>query len=243
MDSADSLLDDDVFSLAFEFREDTREKPLDFSSPGVPYSPQSLPSPHPPPAQQFLQPPPTPRMRPIPLPSVLSAPFPPTAPMIGNDFYPIDLSSDLDLEALARAIPNYVIHPRTTIHILPTSRDRSLMQFNSGNRQRSAISIICRLHALLRAPLSLQVYQSELAPDVQQAVFRYFIASSGPHGRRLWQRFLNGHHHPQGPTGAVLLQGHFNLWGFSQDYHLRWVIDVDVQRLPLLQAVHGSYSY
>jgi hypothetical protein len=95
----------------------------------------------------------------------------------------------------------------------------------------------------MRAPLSLQVYRSQLSPDVQQAVYSYFISRSGPDGRRLWRNFLNGHHHPQGPMGDVLLQGHVLLWGVRQDGHGQWVVDVDVPRPPVRHTPHVTNSY
>ncbi|KAJ6583630.1 hypothetical protein DFH09DRAFT_1436176, partial [Mycena vulgaris] len=208
----------------------------DASSSWVPYSPQpTVPTT----APHLLQPPRAPRMCTVPLPRPVArippAPFTPGA-MTGQDLFPIDLGSDLDLELLSRTIPNYRIPPEMTIHILPTSRDRSLVQLNSGNRPTTVISVIRRLQSLIRAPLSLRVYHSELSPEVQQSVFEYFLSCSGPDGRRLWRDFLDGYHHPLGPTGAALLQGHFHLWGISQDYLSRWVVDVDVQRLPMVRT-------
>ncbi|KAJ6583602.1 hypothetical protein DFH09DRAFT_1360172 [Mycena vulgaris] len=192
---------------------------VDASSSWVPYSPQpTVPTT----APHLLQPPRAPRVRTVQLPRPVAriplAPFTPGA-MTGQDLFPIDLGSDLDLELLSRAMPNYRIPSGMTIHILPTPEI-----------------------SLIRAPLSLRVYHSELSPEVQQSVFEYFLSCSGPDGRRLWRDFLDGHHHPLGPTGAALLQGHFHLWGFSQDYLSRWVVDVDVQRLPLVRDVFTTSS-
>jgi hypothetical protein len=129
------------------------------------------------------------------------------------------------------------------MHVLPTARDRSLIQLPSGDVPTTSIAVIRRLHAVMRAPLSLQVYRSQLSPDVQQAVYSYFISRSGPDGRRLWRNFLNGHHHPQGPMGDVLLQGHVLLWGVRQDGHGQWVVDVDVPRPPVRHTPHVTNSY
>ncbi|KAJ7249757.1 hypothetical protein B0H12DRAFT_1324398 [Mycena haematopus] len=134
---------------------------------------------------------------------------------------PIDLQINLDLEQLAQAVGNYIISPNSTIDVVPTARDRTLIRITLGDEPTTASSFIRRLWSVMRAPLSLQYYQWELSPDVQDAVFRYFLSRSGPHGRRLWQDFLNGHHHPQGPAGAVLLQGHFFLWGIWKDENSR----------------------
>ncbi|KAJ6611968.1 hypothetical protein B0H10DRAFT_2192666 [Mycena sp. CBHHK59/15] len=96
----------------------------------------------------------------------------------------------------------------------------------------TAVSIIHRLHALIRAPLSLQLYRSELPPDVKQAVYNYFLLQSGPNGSRIWEAFLREYTQPEGPTGAVLLQGHLHVWGLLQDHHSRWILSVDVPHTP-----------
>ncbi|KAJ7443112.1 hypothetical protein FB451DRAFT_1568729 [Mycena latifolia] len=201
-----------------------------WASPGlpswVPYSPQGALSPLSAPALHLLQPPPAPRLRTVPLPRTSTARTSLPAVVTARDLFPIDLSRDLDLRLLARAITNYRIPPRTAIDVLPTSRDRALIQLDSGRRPTTAVAVVRSLHSLMRAPLSLEVYESDLAPEVQRSVCEYFLAHSGPDGRRLWRDFLDGYDHPRGPMGAVLLQGHFNLWGFSQDNHLRWVMNV-----------------
>jgi hypothetical protein len=153
--------------------------------------------------------------------------------ILSRERFPIDLSRDLDLEQLAECLPgpNCSIPPGTTIHILPTRGDHELYQFRTGDRPTTAHSVIRYLHSFIRAPLSLQLYSSELSPDVRRAVRRYFLASNGPDGRRLWRAFLDGHRHSRGPTGATLLQNHCHVWRFSQDRLSRWVVDVDVPRL------------
>ncbi|KAJ6538136.1 hypothetical protein B0H19DRAFT_1382679 [Mycena capillaripes] len=209
---------------------------------GGPNSPQSTVSSLTASALHLLQPPPAPRMRSVPLPNVRGAHVVPRA-VTTRESFPIDLTSDLDLEHLTRALGNHNISPYSTIHVLPTSRDRSLLQITSGDMPTTPISVIRRLRSVTRAPLSLQVYRSELPPDTQQAVCSYFLSRSGSNGRRLWQDFLNGHRHPRGPTGEDLLQGHVFLWGFWQDGHRQWIVDVDVPRLPVTHASQVNYSY
>ncbi|KAF7341501.1 hypothetical protein MVEN_01887600 [Mycena venus] len=207
-----------------------------------PFSPQSREASFPASSLYSLQPPSAPRMRNVPLPSVWAGHIATPPQVLAWEPFPIDLRSDLDLEHLTRAIGNHRISPQSTICIFPTARDRTLFEITSGDTPTTSISIIRRLCAILRAPLSLRVYQLELSPDAQQAVCSYFLSRSGPNGRRLWQDFLNGHHHPQGPTGEVLLQGHVLLWGFKKDGQHRWIVDVDVQR-RLPPITHVNYSY
>ncbi|KAJ6458333.1 hypothetical protein C8R47DRAFT_1163365 [Mycena vitilis] len=190
-------------------------------------------------APHLLQPPPAPRIPTIPLPHVWGAQI---VPMLNREPFPIDLLGDLDLELLTRAIGNDRILHHSTIRVL--AADRCLLQIISGDAPTSTISFIRRLRRLIRAPLSLNVYRSELPPETQQAVRSYFLSRSGYNGPRLWLDFLNGHRHPQGPTGEVLLQGHRFLWGFRQDGH-DWVVDVDLQRRRVVHPhpppVHYSY--
>ncbi|KAJ7663229.1 hypothetical protein DFH06DRAFT_1189684 [Mycena polygramma] len=208
------------------------------SSPPGPYSAPSPASYLPSPALHLLQPPPAPRIPTIPLPNVWGGPIvlvPNRAPL------PIDLLGDLDLELLTRAIGHHRILQHSTIRVL--AGDRCLLQIISGDAPTTSISFIRRLRRHMRAPLSLHVYRSELPPETQQAVRSYFLSHSGSNGRRLWQGFLNGHRHPRGPTGEVLLQGHLFLWGFRPDGHDCWVVDVDA---PQRRAIHPPplhYSY
>ncbi|KAF7341492.1 hypothetical protein MVEN_01886600 [Mycena venus] len=188
------------------------------------------------------KPPSAPRMPSVPLPSAWAGHIATPPQVLTWEPFPIDLRNDLDLEQLTRAIGNHRISPHSTIRVLPTARDRALFQITSGDTSTTSISIICRLCAMLRAQLSLPFYQSELSPDVQQAACSYFLSRSGSNGRRLWEDFLNGHHHPQGPKGEVLFQGHILLWGFRQEGQHRWIVDVDVQR-RLPPKTHVNYSY
>lgn len=189
-----------------------------------------------------MKPPPAPRMRNVPLPNVWPDLVAGQRAAPSRDAFSIDLGSDLDLEHLTRALGNHRISPHSTIHVLPTTRDRALLQITSGDMPTTSISFIRRLWSLIRASLSLQVYQSELSPEGQQAVCSYFLSRSGPNGTRLWQDFINGHHHPQGPKGEVLLQGHLLLWGFRRDGRCRWIVDVDVQR-RIPNIPHANYNY
>ncbi|KAJ7663237.1 hypothetical protein DFH06DRAFT_1189741 [Mycena polygramma] len=185
-----------------------------------------------------LQPPPAPRIPTIPLPNVWGGQI---VLVPHREPFPIDLLGNLDLELLTRAIGNHYIQPHSTIRVL--APDRCLLHIISGDAPTTPISFIRRLRRLMRAPLSLHVYRSELPPETQQAVRSYFLSHSGSNGRRLWQDFLNGHRHPQGPTGEVLLQGHFFLWGFRQDGHDCWVVHVEA---PQHRAIHPPplhYSY
>ncbi|KAJ7875007.1 hypothetical protein B0H14DRAFT_3130894 [Mycena olivaceomarginata] len=153
---------------------------------------------------------------------------PPVVPYYQEPF-PIDLRSDLDLEHLTRVLGNYSIPPGSTIHIMPTARDRNLLQLASGDIPATPVTIVRRLCRTIRGPLSLRVYQSELSPETQQAVYRAFLACGGSRGRKIWQDFLNGDQHPDGPKGGLLLHGHWLLWGFRQDGQHQWIVDVDVE--------------
>ncbi|KAJ6464882.1 hypothetical protein C8R45DRAFT_1023444 [Mycena sanguinolenta] len=196
-----------------------------------------------PPVLQHPPPPLAPRIRTIPLPSVEVGPVPQPLAETHRESFPIDLKIDLDLEHLERAVGNHIIPARSTIHIVPTARDRPLIQISLGEVPTTAILFIRRLCSVMRAPLSLQYYQSELSADIQDTIFRYFLSCRGPNGRRLWRDFLDGHHHPYGPTGEVLLQGHFFLWGIWEDAHSRWFVDVDIQRSPVTHAPLIHYGY
>ncbi|KAJ7914690.1 hypothetical protein B0H13DRAFT_2325012 [Mycena leptocephala] len=210
---------------------------------GGPYSPPPAGSSLPSTAPHLLQPPYAPRMRNVPLPAVYGGPIAMLPAATHREPFPIDLRSDLDLEHLTQALGNHRISSHSTVHVLPTARDRPLIQLRLGDEPTTSITLIRRLHAVMCAPLSLRVYRSELSPDVQQAVCGYFVARSEPNGRRLWQDFLNGHHHPQGPKGEDLLQGHFLLWGVWQDGHAQWVVDADVPRPPVRHTPHVTNSY
>jgi hypothetical protein len=115
---------------------------------------------------------------------------------------------------------------------MPTfrDRDRSLLQITTERRPAREFSVIRRLQSILREPLSLQVF-TKLRPDVQVSVREYFLARSGPNSALIWQSFLGGVEHPQGPKGVVLLQGHTYMWGLSQELNGHWVLHVD---LPLV---------
>ncbi|KAF8168960.1 hypothetical protein K438DRAFT_242045 [Mycena galopus ATCC 62051] len=182
-----------------------------------------------------------PRLLTIPLPSIEAGQISQVA--APRPLFPIDLRIDQEIEHLAQAVGDYTISSRSTIDILPTARDRPLIQITSGDRPTTPISFIRRLCSIMRAPLSLQYYQSELPPAVQEAVFRYFLSCNGPDGRRLWQNFLDGHHNPQGPRGEVLLQGHVLLWGIFKNGNYRWSAEVDLLRLPITHASPINYSY
>ncbi|KAJ7182397.1 hypothetical protein C8R43DRAFT_967118 [Mycena crocata] len=211
-----------------------------FPSSGAPCSSQ-LQSPLHPTAYYRPQPPPAPRMRSVPLPDV-NAPRIRQALHPSTDNFPLDLTANLDRAHLARTLPNCLIPAHTTIRVRPTSGGRAFLHFDSGDRPASAVAVIRRLQALLVAPLSLELYQ-DLAHDVQQAVASYFVAGPVIDGGRLWQDFMSGYQHPQGPMGVVLLQGHFHLWGLRQDHNLRWVVDIDVPPRQIPHAPRVQYSY
>lgn len=182
-------------------------------------------------------------MRNIPLPHEWAdRTAPPVVPYYQEPF-PIDLRSDLDLEHLTRALGNYSIPPGSTIHIMPTARDRNLLQLASGDIPATPVTIVRRLCRTIRGPLSLRVYQSELSPETQQAVYRAFLARGGSRGGKIWQDFLNGHQHPDGPKGELLLHGHLLLWGFRQDGQHQWIVDVDVERHRAPPTPRINYSY
>ncbi|KAJ7473243.1 hypothetical protein FB451DRAFT_1367276 [Mycena latifolia] len=187
--------------------------------PGLP-----IPAPH--------LPPPAPRLRSIPLPDAAVARRRPRARPTHQDVFPIDLTNDVDFDLLAGRIQNCSIPPHTTIDILPTSRECILLQMTTGDRPTSTFAIIRRLQTIMRAPLSLQVFTTELPPAARQSVRSYFLARSGQDGVGLWQGFLNGARHPQGPRGAVLLRGHCFMWGFSQDHQGQWGVHVGVPLIP-----------
>ncbi|KAJ6566813.1 hypothetical protein B0H19DRAFT_714251 [Mycena capillaripes] len=174
-----------------------------------------------------LQPPSAPRIQNIPLPGLSCAHSTSQAPRIRRDVFPIDLTNDVDFELLADGIGNFPIPLHATVYVMPSSRERSLLQITTGNRPARAFSVIRRVQSIIRAPLSLEVYLAQLQPAVQVSVREYFLSQSGSYGAQLWQEFLNGAQHPQGPKGVILLQGHIYMWGFSQDHFGKWVLHVD----------------
>ncbi|KAJ7198099.1 hypothetical protein GGX14DRAFT_470362 [Mycena pura] len=194
------------------------------------------------PPLHLLEPPQAPRMPSVPLPSgsqgiqTISSGVNTTAP----DPLPIDLRSDPDRDRLAQAIPNYSIPPASMIQVLPTTRDRVLISLTSGDRPTTAHALVRELHAIIHAPLSLP---QGLPPDARQAVFNFFVRRRGPEGVQLWKSFLAGHQHPRGPTGADLLQGHYLLWGLWKDDRSRWVMEVDVPRVPRQDNPTRMYNY
>ncbi|KAJ7181365.1 hypothetical protein C8R43DRAFT_1229289 [Mycena crocata] len=174
-----------------------------------------------------LQPPPAPRLRNIPLPDPRVAHLPHNLPATQNVF-PIDLTRRVDFDLLGRSVENYSIPAHTTVYIVPTSHEFTLLEINTGDTPATAFSIIRRLQTEMRALLSLRVYRVGLPPVAQQLVRDYFLSHSGTNGARLWQAFLNGARYPRGPRGADLLRGHSCMWGFGEDFNGRWVIDVDL---------------
>jgi hypothetical protein len=178
------------------------------------------------------KPPAAPRLRNVPLPPSSPTYAPTQLPRTGRDIFPIDLTSEIDFEVLAHGLVNFGIPAHTTVYVLPASRDRSLLEIDTGDSPAHAVSIIRRLHSILHAPLSPQVYRNGLQPGVQEAVRRYFQSHNGGNGARLWQRFRNGFEHCDGPRGVVLLQGHTDMWGFSQDHRGQWTIHVDMPLAP-----------
>ncbi|KAF8192377.1 hypothetical protein K438DRAFT_1970178 [Mycena galopus ATCC 62051] len=194
-----------------------------FDYPYSPYSVDQLPfaaQPH------RFQPPPTPRPQNVPLPNV-SPTYVVQVPPFVRDVFPIDLTDEIDFSA--PGMSNFTLPPRTTVYVLPASRDRSLLQIETGDRTTSAFSVIRKLQSILHAPLSLHKYRTQLQPIVQESVRQYFLSQSGYNGTQLWQGFLSGF---EGPSGLVLLQGHSDLWGFSQDYSGQWIIHVDRPLIP-----------
>ncbi|KAJ7500620.1 hypothetical protein B0H11DRAFT_1995926 [Mycena galericulata] len=194
--------------------------------PNPPYSVDHLPV-----APHLLQPPPAPRLRNVPLPGDLTAfhsrslrqPIP-------RDIYPIDLTHRINFAVLGRSVASCSIPPYTTVYVFSTSRSISLLWINTEDRPETTFSVIRRLQALIRAPLSLQGYLTDLPPTIQRSVREHFLSRRGHSGPGLWQGFLNGSHHRRGPSGRDLLRGHSFMWGFSQDHAGRWVLYVD---LPL----------
>ncbi|KAJ6492021.1 hypothetical protein C8R45DRAFT_190913 [Mycena sanguinolenta] len=187
---------------------------------------------HPSPQLHRLQPPPAPRLQPVPLPNLSPTYTHASVLPTGADVFPIDLTSEVDFQVLERGVSNFSIPPHTTVYVLPTSQTFSLLQIETKNRPSRALSVIRRLQSILREPLSLDVYRTQLQPVVQEAVRQYFLSQSGRNGAHLWQGFLNGFHHRDGPRGLVLLQGHSDMWGFSQDHGGHWVIHVEVPLAP-----------
>ncbi|KAF7358897.1 hypothetical protein MSAN_01230000 [Mycena sanguinolenta] len=178
-----------------------------------------------------LQPPPAPRLQPVPLPNPLPTYTPAPAPPIGGVF-PIDLTDEVDFQVLARGVSNFSIPLHTIVYVLPASRACSLLQIETKDRPSRAFSVIRCLQSILREPLSLHVYRTQLRPVVQESVRQYFLSQSGRNGAHLWQGFLDGFQHRNGPKGSVLLQGHSDMWGFSQDLGGRWVIHVEMPLVP-----------
>ncbi|KAJ7717911.1 hypothetical protein DFH07DRAFT_1068132 [Mycena maculata] len=175
----------------------------------------------------LLQPPPAPRLRSIPLPGSSASHGHSVAPPPPRDVFPVDLTTEVDFDDLARSVPNYSIPPRTTIYIFPASGGSFLLQIITGHRPTSTFSVIRRLKAIMGEPLALQVYHADLPPAARSSVHEYFLSRSGHRGTRLWQGFLNGALHPRGPSGIDLLRGHSSMWGFYQDHQGQWIIQVD----------------
>ncbi|KAJ6526793.1 hypothetical protein B0H19DRAFT_1275628 [Mycena capillaripes] len=179
-----------------------------------------------------LQPPSKPRRKNIPLPSLSTSHSTSQSTRARRDVFPIDLTDDVDFELLADGIGNFPIPLHTTVYVMPSSRERSLLQITTGNRPARAFSVIRRVQSIIRAPLSLEVYLTQLKPVVQASVREYFMSQSGSYGAQLWQEFLNGAQHSLGPKGVVLLQGHIYMWGFSQDHFGTWMLHVDAPIMP-----------
>ncbi|KAF8192382.1 hypothetical protein K438DRAFT_2018066 [Mycena galopus ATCC 62051] len=194
-----------------------------------PYSPYSVDQGPFPTQPHRLQPPPAPRLGNIPLPSLSPTYAHSQAPPFGGDVFPIDLTNEIDFSLLARGMLNFALPPRTTVYVLPASRDHSLLQVETGDRTASAFSVIRKLQSILNAPLSLQKYRTQLQPVIQESVRQYFLSESGYNGVQLWQGFLSGF---EGPSGLVVLQGHSDLWGLSQDHSGQWIIHVDKPFTP-----------
>ncbi|KAJ6467522.1 hypothetical protein C8R47DRAFT_1325995 [Mycena vitilis] len=216
-----------------------RNRGLALPSSPSPATPDALPSFHP--ADQFayynvpaqyhplqLQPPSAPRMHSVPLPRL----SPTRSTFWGHpsrrDVFPVDLTSEVDFHALAGGILDFNVPPHNTVYIMATSRERSLLQITTGNRTARSFTVIRRVQSIIRAHLSLQVYRTQLEPAVQTSVREHFLSRSERYGVQLWQAFLNGVEHSDGPRGVVLLEGHIHVWGFSQDHSGQWVLHVDM---------------
>ncbi|KAJ7844924.1 hypothetical protein B0H14DRAFT_3685679 [Mycena olivaceomarginata] len=188
-------------------------------------------------ASSLHLPPPAPRMRNIPLPHEWGdRTAPPVVPYYQEPF-PIDLRSDLDLEHLTLSLLD---RPSTSC---PPQEIVTSSSSHRATFQLPPVTIVRRLCRTIRGPLSLRVYQSELSPETQQAVCRAFLARGGSRGRKIWQDFLNGNQHPDGPKGELLLHGHLLLWGFRQDGQHQWIVDVDVERHRAPSTPRINYSY
>ncbi|KAJ7032533.1 hypothetical protein C8F04DRAFT_1107153 [Mycena alexandri] len=184
---------------------------------------QSLPGP----ALHLQQPPRAPRLPNVPLPNNSSTPWGAPAAQTRQDVFPIDLTNAVDFHALARGLENVSIPEGATIYVLPPSRDRCLLQVPTPGGRMTTFSFIQYLQSKMRAPLTLEDFNTLLSPAAQQAVQRHFLSRSR-NGERLWEGFVNGARAPRGPKGVVLLQGHHYLWGFSQDQLGEWIMDVNV---------------
>ncbi|KAJ7609237.1 hypothetical protein DFH06DRAFT_1485931 [Mycena polygramma] len=219
---------------------DWRNRGLTLPSSPSPATPNALHSFHPAdqvvefynaPAQYHplqLQPPSAPRMHSVPLPRVSPTHSTFRVHPPRRDVFPIDLTSEVDFHALARGVLDFNVPPHTTVYIMPTSRERSLLQITTEEGPARASTVLRRVQSIIRAHLSLQVYRTQLEPAVQTAVREHFLSRSGRHGVQLWQAFLNGVEHPHGPRGVVLLEDHIHMWGFSLDHSGQWMVHVDV---------------
>ncbi|KAJ7184766.1 hypothetical protein C8R46DRAFT_1065094 [Mycena filopes] len=150
-----------------------------------------------------------------------------------DDVFPIDLTNPVDFHRLARVLDNVSISEHATVYVYPPSRDRCLLQVPMQGRRLTTFSFIQYLHTTMSKPLTRHDFTTLLSTTAQHEVHRHFLAKSR-NGEQLWDGFVRGVRASRGPKGVVLLQGHHCLWGFSQDQHGQWIMDVDV---PATQEV------
>ncbi|KAJ7149141.1 hypothetical protein C8R46DRAFT_532185 [Mycena filopes] len=93
-------------------------------------------------------------------------------------------------------------------------------------RRLTTFSFIQYLQTTMSKPLTRRDFTTLLSTAAQHEVHRHFLALSR-NGEQLWDGFVRGVRASRGPKGIMLLQGHHYLWGFSQNQHGQWIMDVD----------------
>ncbi|KAJ7715276.1 hypothetical protein B0H16DRAFT_508470 [Mycena metata] len=199
------------------------------------------------PALHLPQPPGALHLQSVPLPNPSSPVTPWAAPAAPTreDVFPVDLTSPVDFRALACVLDNVFIPENATIYVLTPSR-RCLLQVPMQGSSTTTFGFIQFLRSKMTALLTREEFSSWLSPAAQQAVHQHFLSRSR-NGERLWNGFVNGARAPRGPKGVVLLQGHYCLWGFSQNQRGEWIMHVDLISKPwahyrVLQSATECYS-
>ncbi|KAF8069295.1 hypothetical protein FPV67DRAFT_1116878 [Lyophyllum atratum] len=152
-----------------------------------------------------------PRMRTRPLPShstVIQLPPMPT--------FPFDFTSEF-MPMTRSKLASTTVPLSTAIHIHdPTSH---IGEVHVDQGIRTALEAIRYVQAIVDQPLSISTYL-DLSRTMKALVQQSFlIRTSSDMGRnymgQVWNMFLGGHSHPEGPKGADLLLGNTAVWGLD----------------------------